>query len=82
MIVAHSYLTWAGDLRVAIAHSPAGTKAINGMPGTRTTMLDESEARELLTQLQRALATPPECIDCGSTDHTVDDPRCPANPEG
>lgn len=76
-IVVHPYTTWAGALRVCISHAPHGTTAHAGMPGVRTTMLDEPEARELLKQLTRALATPPECIDCGSTLHTVDDPSCP-----
>lgn len=65
-IAVESYITWAGVTRVSICHAPAGIKPLTGIPGARTTVLDVADARELLTQLTRALATPPECIDCGS----------------
>lgn len=82
MIVVHPYITWAGATRVNVCHAPHGSRAWPELPGTRTLELDESDARELLKQLTRALATPPECIDCGSTLHTVDDPSCPVSNAG
>lgn len=80
-ILVESYISGAGALRVLVNHSPSGVP-LNGNPGTRTTMLDGNEAQDLLRQLTRALAAPPECIDCGSTLHTVDDPSCPVSNAG
>lgn len=76
MIAVESYIAWQGTLGVVVHHAPHGRLCYNGAPGTRTIRLDESEARELLTQLTRALSTPPQCIDCGSSSHAADSPSC------
>lgn len=56
MITAHAYKTFQGETRVLIAHSFEGTECSPGMPGTRTTLLSEPEARRLLKELGRELA--------------------------
>lgn len=82
-IAVHSTITWAGKTIVTLAHNPSACgKPLNGWPGTRLIQLTDDDARDLLIQLSRALATPPQCIDCGSTLHTVDDPSCPVSNAG
>jgi hypothetical protein len=76
MIRAHSYKSWAGKTFVQVCHSRNGREAINGDPGTLTTLLTEPEAREMVAVLTAALLVRTECVDCGSTLHTVDDPSC------
>ncbi len=77
MIAVHSYITWAREIRVVISHAPHGAKEpVDGAPGVRTTLLNEADARSLLKQLTAALEVAPECIDCGSTMHSTDDPAC------
>jgi hypothetical protein len=71
MVSCHSYRTFGGETRVIICHSPHGTQATNGAPGTRTTMLNESEARALLVELQVALDICPD-----------DEQACPAATHG
>jgi hypothetical protein len=79
MVIVHSYITWAGATQFVVGHAAHASKAEIGGVGTRTMMLTEPEARKLHELLTRALATPPQCIDCGSTMHTVDDPSCPVS---
>ncbi len=74
MVSVHSYLTWGGELRIQVCRTPTNVKP--WMPGCKIDALDEADARALLEGLQRALAHPPECIDCGSTMHSTDDPAC------
>ncbi len=64
-----------------IAHSAGSVPAENGMPGVRTALLNEVEARDLLKQLTDQLAHPEErepinCIDCGSTVHRTGSVFC------
>lgn len=77
-VAIHSHITWSGHAvtTIAINQSPTG-KPLNGWPGTKLIQLQEDDAKQLHALLGRALATPPQCIDCGSELHTVDDPRCP-----
>lgn len=79
MIRAHSYKSWSGKTFVQVCRSPRKGEAFNGAPGTETTVLSEAEAREMVAALTEALLVRPECIDCGSTLHTVDDPSCPVS---
>lgn len=79
MITVHAYKTWQGETRVMIAHSAGSIPAENGMPGVRTTLLNEQEARDLLGQLTAGLAAPYEhgaCYDCGSELHNTGSSHC------
>ncbi len=84
MITVRAYKTFLGETRVMIAHSAGPVPAENGMPGVRTTLLNEAEARTLLDQLATGLANPysvsahqpGDCYDCGSELHRTGSVFC------
>jgi hypothetical protein len=79
MITVYTYIAWGGKRQFQLKLSPSGVSEPTHLMHARSTILSEADARTLLAQLTAAIASRPECIDCGSDLHTVDDPSCPVS---